>query len=78
VKVIVNVAAYIKSIVADFPEEISGFRATPVANHLFDVRDLTAARALPEEQVHAFTTPPLSYSFSAPVRVATSSLSLRS
>jgi hypothetical protein len=53
-KVIINMSEYIKSIIADFPEEISGFRATPAADHLFDVRDPSEARALPEEQARAF------------------------
>jgi hypothetical protein len=52
--VIVNMAEYIKLIVADFPEEISGFRATPAADHLFDVRDPLEAHQLPEEQARAF------------------------
>jgi hypothetical protein len=47
-------AEYIKSIIADFPEEISGFRATPAADHLFDIRDPSVARILPEEQARAF------------------------
>ncbi len=53
-KVIINMAEYINSIVADFPEEITGFRATPAADHLFDVRDPSEARPLPEEQARAF------------------------
>jgi hypothetical protein len=53
-KVIINMAEYIKSIVEDFPEEITGFRATPAADHLFDVRDPSDARPLPEEQARAF------------------------
>jgi hypothetical protein len=53
-KVVANMAEYIKSIIADFPEEISGFQATRAADHLFDVRDPTTARLLPEEQARAF------------------------
>ena len=52
-KVIINMAEYIKTIVADYPEEFSGFRA-PAAGHLFDVRDPSEARPLPEEQARAF------------------------
>jgi hypothetical protein len=53
-KVIINMTEYIKSIVADFPEEIAGFRATPAADHLFDVRNPSTARPLPEEEARAF------------------------
>ncbi len=36
-KVVINMSEYIKSIIVDFPEEISGYWATPAADHLFDV-----------------------------------------
>jgi hypothetical protein len=48
--VIVNMTDYIGTILADFPEEITGTRTTPAADHLFDVRDEADARPLPEEQ----------------------------
>ena len=53
-KVIINMMEYISSIITAFPEEISGFRATPAADHLFDVRDPQDACPLPEEQARTF------------------------
>ncbi len=38
-KVIVNMMEYIKTIIKDFPEEIAGTKTSPVADHLFTVRD---------------------------------------
>jgi len=52
--VIVNMTKYIGTILADFPEEITGTRTTPAANHLFDVRDEAGAQPLPEEQAREF------------------------
>jgi hypothetical protein len=52
--VIVNMADYIGTILADFPEEITGVRTMPAADHLFDVRDEADARPLPEEQAREF------------------------
>ena len=52
--VIVNMTDYIGTILADFPEEITGTRTTPAADHLFDVRDEADARPLPEEQAREF------------------------
>jgi len=53
-KVMVNMIEYIKTIINDFPEEITVTRASPAADHLFTVRDETEAIPLPEEQAHAF------------------------
>ncbi len=52
-KVMVTMVEYIKDIIKDFPEEITGTKTSPAANHLFTVRDLSLAKALPEEQVMA-------------------------
>jgi hypothetical protein len=51
--VIINMAGYI-TILADFPEEITGVRTTPAADHLFHVQDKADARPLPEEQAREF------------------------
>ncbi|KAL3810038.1 hypothetical protein ACHAXA_000207 [Cyclostephanos tholiformis] len=53
-KVVVNMVEYIKNIIADFPEEITAIRTSPGADHLFNVRDETEAKLLPEEQAMAF------------------------
>ncbi len=53
-KVMANMIAYIKSIIADFPEEIVATRTTPAADHLFTVRDKSLSKPLPEEQARAF------------------------
>ncbi len=53
-KVMVNMIEYIKSIIADFPEEIVATRTTPAADHLFMVRDESLSKPLPEEQARAF------------------------
>jgi hypothetical protein len=53
-KVMVNMIAYIKNMIADFPQEIVAVQTTPVADHLFMVCDSAEAQLPPEEQVHAF------------------------
>jgi hypothetical protein len=45
---------YLKKVIDDFPETIVGRAATPVANHLFVIRDEKEARPLMEEQALAF------------------------
>ena len=45
---------YIKNIIKDFPEEITGTKMSPAGDHLFTVRDPSLAKALPEEQAMAF------------------------
>jgi hypothetical protein len=52
--VIINMTEYIKTILDDFPEEITGTKTTPAADHLFQVREEDEARFLPEEQATAF------------------------
>jgi hypothetical protein len=52
--VIINMTEYIKTILDDFPEEITGTKTTPAADHLFQVREEREARYLPEEQATAF------------------------
>ncbi len=53
-KVMVTMMEYIKNIIKDFPEEIVGTKMSPVADHLFAVRDPSLAKVLPEEQAMAF------------------------
>ena len=43
---------YLSSIIADFPEQITGVSATPAADHLFKVRE--DGKKLNEEQADAF------------------------
>jgi hypothetical protein len=45
---------YLKSVIAEFPEMITGKAATPAADHLFTIRDKKEARALKEERVLVF------------------------
>ena len=52
--VIINMTEYIKTIIADFPEEIKTTKTTPAADHLFQVRNEEEACLLPEEQATAF------------------------
>ncbi len=49
-----NVANMLATFPAKFPEEIMGTKTSPAAHHLFTVRDLSLAKALPEEQVMEF------------------------
>ncbi len=53
-KVMVTMVEYIKNIIRDFPEEITGIKTSPAADHLFTVRDPSLAKALPEKQAMAF------------------------
>jgi hypothetical protein len=50
----VPVVNYLKSVIAEFPEMITGKAAMPAANHLFTVRDKKEARALEEERAPVF------------------------
>ena len=50
----ISMIKYIKKIFVDFPEEIRGKAATPVADNLFKVRE-DSKKPL-EEQAHAFQT----------------------
>ncbi len=50
----VSMVNYIKSVIAEFPEMITGKAATPAANHLFTIRDKKEARALEEERALIF------------------------
>ena len=54
VKVMVTMVEYIKDIIKDFPEEITGTKTSPAVDHLFTVRDPSLAKALLEEQAMAF------------------------
>ena len=46
-KVMVTMMEYIKNIIKDFPEEITGNKMSPALDHLFTVRDPSLAKALP-------------------------------
>ena len=52
--VMVAMMEYIKNIIKDFPEEITGTKTSPAADDLFTVRDRSLAKALPEDQAMAF------------------------
>jgi hypothetical protein len=45
---------YLKNVIEQFPEEISGRASSPVAEHLFVVRDKSEVRVLEEERALAF------------------------
>ena len=45
---------YLKRVIAEFPEMITGKAATPAVNHLFTVRDKKEAKALKEERALVF------------------------
>jgi hypothetical protein len=50
----VNMPGYTKEIIESFPEIIEGTSATPAADHLFKVREISETKILPEEQAVAF------------------------
>jgi hypothetical protein len=50
----VSMITYLKNVIEQFPEEISGKASSPVAEHLFVVRDESKARVLEEERALAF------------------------
>jgi hypothetical protein len=45
---------YLKNVIEQFPEEISGRALSPAAEHLIAVRDKSKARVLEEERALAF------------------------
>jgi hypothetical protein len=45
---------YLKNVISDFPELITGKAATPAADHLFTIRDEKETRPLEEERALAF------------------------
>jgi hypothetical protein len=45
---------YLKNVISEFPEIITGKSATPAADHLFTIRDEKEAKPLEEEQALAF------------------------
>ncbi len=53
-EVVVTMMEYIKNIIKDFPEEITGKKHPPPRTFFFTVRDRSLAKALPEEQRMAF------------------------
>jgi hypothetical protein len=50
----VSMVNYLKCVITEFPEMITGKAATPAANHLFTIRDKKEARALKEERAPIF------------------------
>ena len=52
--VMINQIEYIKSILKEFPEEITKTRVSPAADYLFTVRDASEVKPLPEEQAVYF------------------------
>jgi hypothetical protein len=52
--VMVTMMEYIKTILNNFSEEITGEKTSPAGDHLFTVRDPSLAKMLPEEQAVAF------------------------
>jgi hypothetical protein len=50
----VSMITYLKNVILDFPELITGKAVTPAADHLFTIRDETEARPLEEERAFAF------------------------
>ncbi len=53
-KVMVTMMEYIKNIIKDFPEEITGTKMSPAVDRMFTVRDPSLAKMLPEEQAMVF------------------------
>jgi hypothetical protein len=49
-----SMIAYLKNVISEFPEMITGKSATPAAEHLFTIREDKDARPLNEEQALAF------------------------
>ncbi len=50
----VSMIKYLDNVIRDFPEVINGRATTLAADHLFEIRDKTKARALEEERALAF------------------------
>ncbi len=50
----VSMVAYLKNVILDFPELITGKAATPAADHLFTIGDKKETRPLEEERALAF------------------------
>ncbi len=53
-KLMVTMMEYIKTILNDFPEEITGMKTSPAVDHLFTVRDLSLAKMLSDKHAMAF------------------------
>ncbi len=50
----VSIITYLKDAIAGFPKKIRGKAASPAADHLFSVRDLSKTRVLEEERALTF------------------------
>ena len=53
-KVMATMMEYIKTIMKNFPEEVTGTKSPPAMNHMFMVRNPSLAKVLPEEQAMVF------------------------
>lgn len=53
-KVKIRMVPYLKEILEDFPEEITGTKVTPAADYLFKIQGDGEAKKLPEEQAASF------------------------
>ncbi len=53
-KVMITMMKYIKNIIRAFPEEITGTKTSPAADHLFTVKEPSLAKASSEEEAMAF------------------------
>ncbi len=51
---IMSIINYLKNVIAEFPEMITGKAATLAANHLFTMRDKAEANAIEEERALAY------------------------
>ena len=56
-KLYVSMIKYLRKIFTTFPGKITSTAATPAADHLFEVRDKTEQKLLPEDQARAFHHP---------------------
>jgi hypothetical protein len=50
----VSMVGYLKNVIVEFPEMITGKAPTPAADHLFNIRDAEEAKPLEEERALAF------------------------
>ena len=50
----ISMIKYTSKILTEFPEPITTSCATPVADHLFSIRDESEAKFLPETQAESF------------------------
>ena len=51
---IVSMVKYLQKVIEDFPEAIKSTSPSPAGDHLFDVREESDRKVLPEEQARQF------------------------